>query len=69
MAKPREPSLPETQIRVSSYMNIQTFLAASNYQVPRAWEETFGWEENQPVVNVNCVSKNVEIPLGGDLLK
>jgi len=34
----------------------------------RAWEETLA--ENPTVVNVNCViSENVEIPLGGDLLK
>ena len=66
MAKPREPILPDTQMRGFQHMNIH----APNYQGlgdTRTWVETLS--ENPSVVNVNCASKNVEIPLGGDLLK
>ena len=45
------------------HMNIH----APNYQGlgdTRTWVKTLA--ENPCVVNVNCASKNVEIPLGGD---
>ena len=63
MAKPREPSLPDTQMRGFQHMNIH----APNYQGLRGTRTCVKTlAENPCVVKVNCASKNVEIPLGGD---